>query len=220
MTLAEDSLMRAVCLLSGTGTNLQVILENIGKGNIPISLSAVISDNPTAKGIEKAKTSGIKTKIIDYKLCKGKNIYHEQLKQLVLVENPDLIILAGYMRILSDDFCETFKGKIINIHPSLLPAYKGLNTHQRVIDAGETHHGTTVHFVVPELDGGPSIIQYRIKIHSSDTVYTLKKKVQEGEYQIYSKVLKWFALEQLEMKNNKVVLHGDHLDKPILIEEN
>tara|TARA_B100000959_G_scaffold198561_1_gene207711 strand:+ start:3952 stop:4614 length:663 start_codon:yes stop_codon:yes gene_type:complete len=220
MTLAEDSLMRAVCLLSGTGTNLQVILENIGKGNIPISLSAVISDNPTAKGIEKAKTSGIKTKIIDYELCKGKNIYHEQLKQLVLVENPDLIILAGYMRILSDDFCETFKGKIINIHPSLLPAYKGLNTHQRVIDAGETHHGTTVHFVVPELDGGPSIIQYRIKIHSSDTVYTLKKKVQEGEYQIYSKVLKWFALEQLEMKNNKVVLHGDHLDKPILIEEN
>ena len=220
MTLAEDSLMRAVCLLSGTGTNLQVILENIGKGNIPISLSAVISDNPTAKGIEKAKTSGIKTKIIDYELRKGKNIYHEQLKQLVLVENPDLIILAGYMRILSDDFCETFKGKIINIHPSLLPAYKGLNTHQRVIDAGETHHGTTVHFVVPELDGGPSIIQYRIKIHSSDTVYTLKKKVQEGEYQIYSKVLKWFALEQLEMKNNKVVLHGDHLDKPILIEEN
>ena len=220
MTLAEDTLMRAVCLLSGTGTNLQVILENIGKGNIPISLSAVISDNPTAKGIEKAKTSGIKTKIIDYELCKGKNIYHEQLKQLVLVENPDLIILAGYMRILSDDFCETFKGKIINIHPSLLPAYKGLNTHQRVIDAGETHHGTTVHFVVPELDGGPSIIQYRIKIHSSDTVYTLKKKVQEGEYQIYSKVLKWFALEQLEMKNNKVVLHGDHLDKPILIEEN
>ena len=220
MTLAEDSLIRAVCLLSGTGTNLQVILENIGKGNIPISLSAVISDNPTAKGIEKAKTSGIKTKIIDYELCKGKNIYHEQLKQLVLVENPDLIILAGYMRILSDDFCETFKGKIINIHPSLLPAYKGLNTHQRVIDAGETHHGTTVHFVVPELDGGPSIIQYRIKIHSSDTVYTLKKKVQEGEYQIYSKVLKWFALEQLEMKNNKVVLHGDHLDKPILIEEN
>ncbi len=220
MTLAEDSLIRAVCLLSGTGTNLQVILENIGKGNIPISLSAVISDNPTAKGIEKAKTSGIKTKIIDYELCKGKNIYHEQLKQLVLVENPDLIILAGYMRILSDDFCETFKGKIINIHPSLLPAYKGLNTHQRVIDAGETHHGTTVHFVVPELDGGPSIIQYRIKIHSSDTVYTLKKKVQEGEYQIYSKVLKWFALEQLEMKNNKVVLHGDNLDKPILIEEN
>lgn len=220
MTLADDSLMRAVCLLSGTGTNLQVILQNIATGNIPISLNAVISDNPMAKGIEKADTSGITTKIIDYKLYDEQSTYHDQLKQSVLIENPDLIILAGYMRILSDDFCETFRGKIINIHPSLLPAYKGLNTHQRVLEAKETHHGTSVHFVIPELDGGPIVIQYRIKIHSSDTADTLKKKVQEGEYKIYSKALKWFALDQLEMKNNKVMFHGDHLDKPILIEEN
>ena len=220
MTLADDSLMRAVCLLSGTGTNLQVILQNIATGNIPISLNAVISDNPTAKGIEKAHTSGITTKVIDYKLYDEQGTYHDQLKQSVLIENPDLIILAGYMRILSDDFCETFRGKIINIHPSLLPAYKGLNTHQRVLEAKETHHGTSVHFVIPELDGGPIVIQYRIKIHSSDTADTLKKRVQEGEYKIYSKALKWFALDQLEMKNNKVMFHGDHLDKPILIEEN
>ena len=220
MTLADDSLMRAVCLLSGTGTNLQVILQNIATGNIPISLNAVISDNPMAKGIEKADTSGITTKVIDYKLYDEQSTYHDQLKQSVLIENPDLIILAGYMRILSDDFCETFRGKIINIHPSLLPAYKGLNTHQRVLEAKETHHGTSVHFVIPELDGGPIVMQYRIKIHSSDTADTLKKKVQEGEYKIYSKALKWFALDQLEMKNNKVMFHGDHLDKPILIEEN
>ena len=220
MTLADDSLMRAVCLLSGTGTNLQVILQNIATGNIPISLNAVISDNPMAKGIEKADTSGITTKVIDYKLYDEQGTYHDQLKQSVLIENPDLIILAGYMRILSDDFCETFRGKIINIHPSLLPAYKGLNTHQRVLEAKETHHGTSVHFVIPELDGGPIVIQYRIKIHSSDTADTLKKKVQEGEYKIYSKALKWFALDQLKMKNNKVMFHGDHLDKPILIEEN
>ena len=220
MTLADDSLMRAVCLLSGTGTNLQVILQNIATGNIPISLNAVISDNPMAKGIEKADTSGITTKVIDYKLYDEQGTYHDQLKQSVLIENPDLIILAGYMRILSDDFCETFRGKIINIHPSLLPAYKGLNTHQRVLEAKETHHGTSVHFVISELDGGPIVIQYRIKIHSSDTADTLKKKVQEGEYKIYSKALKWFALDQLEMKNNKVMFHGDHLDKPILIEEN
>ena len=220
MTLADDSLMRAVCLLSGTGTNLQVILENIATGSIPISLNAVISDNPMAKGIEKADTSGITTKVIDYKLYDEQGTYHDQLKQSVLIENPDLIILAGYMRILSDDFCETFRGKIINIHPSLLPAYKGLNTHQRVLEAKETHHGTSVHFVIPELDGGPIVIQYRIKIHSSDTADTLKKRVQEGEYKIYSKALKWFALDQLEMKNDKVMFHGDHLDKPILIEEN
>ena len=220
MTLADDSLMRAVCLLSGTGTNLQVILQNIATGNIPISLNAVISDNPMAKGIEKADTSGITTKVIDYKLYDEQSTYHDQLKHSVLIENPDLIILAGYMRILSDDFCETFRGKIINIHPSLLPAYKGLNTHQRVLEAKETHHGTSVHFVIPELDGGPIVMQYRIKIHSSDTADTLKKKVQEGEYKIYSKALKWFALDQLEMKNNKVMFHGDHLDKPILIEEN
>ena len=173
-----------------------------------------------AKGIEKADTSGITTKVIDYKLYDEQSIYHDQLKQSVLIENPDLIILAGYMRILSDAFCETFRGKIINIHPSLLPAYKGLNTHQRVLEAKETHHGTSVHFVIPELDGGPIVIQYRIKIHSSDTADTLKKRVQEGEYQIYSKALKWFALDQLKMKNDKVMFHGDHLDKPILIEEN
>lgn len=220
MTLTDDSLMGAVCLLSGTGTNLQVILENIAASNIPLSLNAVISDNPMAQGIEKANTLGITTKVIDYKLYDEKSIYDEQLKQSVLIENPDLIILAGYMRILSDDFCETFRGKIINIHPSLLPAYKGLNTHQRVLEAKETHHGTSVHFVIPELDGGPIVIQYRIKIHSSDTADTLKKRVQEGEYQIYSKALKWFALDQLKMKNDKVMFHGDHLDKPILIEEN
>jgi len=220
MTLTDDSLMGAVCLLSGTGTNLQAILENIAASNIPLSLNAVISDNPMAQGIEKANTLGITTKVIDYKLYDEKSIYDEQLKQSVLIENPDLIILAGYMRILSDDFCETFRGKIINIHPSLLPAYKGLNTHQRVLEAKETHHGTSVHFVIPELDGGPIVIQYRIKIHSSDTADTLKKRVQEGEYQIYSKALKWFALGQLKMKNDKVMFHGDHLDKPILIEEN
>ena len=187
MTLAEDSLMRAVCLLSGTGTNLQAILKNIGAGNIPISLNAVISDNPIAKGIEKADTSGITTKIIDYELYDEKNIYHEQLKQSVLVENPDLIILAGYMRILSDDFCETFRGKIINIHPSLLPKYKGLNTHKRVLKNNEKYSGCTVHFVTPKLDTGKIISQKKVLIDINETEKSLKKKILAQEHKLYPK---------------------------------
>ena len=181
--------MRAVCLLSGTGTNLQAILKNIGAGNIPISLNAVISDNPTAKGIEKADTSGITTKVIDYELYDEKNIYHEQLKQSVLAENPDLIILAGYMRILSDDFCETFRGKIINIHPSLLPAYKGLNTHQRAIENNEKFSGCTVHYVTSKLDSGKIILQKKVGIKKNDTKNSLAKKILTQEHKLYPKAI-------------------------------
>ena len=108
-------------------------------------------------GLERARSSGIKTGVIDYKSYAKKADYHSVLKEYVANENPDLIILAGYMRILSDDFCNTFKGSILNIHPSLLPKYKGLDTHQRVINEGEAYHGSSVHFVIPELDEGPCI---------------------------------------------------------------
>ena len=121
--------MRAVCLLSGSGTNLQAILDNISAKKIELAMTSVISDNPIAMGLERARSSGIKTGVIDYKSYAKKADYHTDLKEYVANENPDLIILAGYMRILSNDFCNTFKGSILNIHPSLLPKYKALGTH-------------------------------------------------------------------------------------------
>ena len=205
--------------ISGKGSNLLSLIDAASENDFPGSINLVISDNSKASGLNHARNNRIRYETIEYQKCINKKNFEQQILNETIKENIDIICLAGFMRILSEKFIISFNGPIINIHPSLLPAYKGLNTHQRVLEAKETHHGTSVHFVIPELDGGPIVIQYRIKIHSSDTADTLKKRVQEEEYQHYSKALKWFALDQLEMKNNKVMFHGDHLDKPILIEE-
>ena len=219
MTTGRDSLMRAVCLLSGSGTNLQAILDNISAKKIKLVMTSVISDNPIAMGLERARSSGIKTGVIDYESYAKKEGYHAALKEYVANENPDLIILAGYMRILSDDFCNAFKGSILNIHPSLLPKYKGLNTHQRVINEGEIYHGSCVHFVIPELDEGPCIIQYRLKINPADDAESLKNRVQKGEYKIYSEAISHFISGTIKMENDKIMYKEGHLVKPILIEE-
>jgi len=219
MTTGRDSLMRAVCLLSGSGTNLQAILDNISAKKIKLAMTSVISDNPIAMGLERARSSGIKTGVIDYESYAKKEGYHAALKEYVANENPDLIILAGYMRILSDDFCNAFKGSILNIHPSLLPKYKGLNTHQRVINEGEIYHGSSVHFVIPELDEGPCIIQYRLKINPADDAESLKNRVQKGEYKIYSEAISHFISGTIKMENDKIMYKEGHLVKPILIEE-
>ena len=171
---------RAVCLISGSGTNLQTIIENINNEILQIELVSVISDNPKAKGLQRAKREGIDTKIIDYSTYKNRREFDESLEIEMLSINPDLIILAGYMKILNINFCNIFAGRILNIHPSLLPKYKGLNTHQRAIDNREELHGASVHFVVPELDEGPVIIQYQCEIERHDDRHSLQKKVQQG----------------------------------------
>ena len=187
MVDSDQPKCRAVCLISGSGTNLQTIIENINNEILQIELVSVISDNPKAKGLQRAKREGIDTKIIDYSTYKNRREFDESLEIEMLSINPDLIILAGYMKILNINFCNIFAGRILNIHPSLLPKYKGLNTHQRVIDNHEELHGASVHFVVPELDEGPVIIQYQCEIERHDDRHSLQKKVQQGEYIIYSK---------------------------------
>ena len=220
MVDSDQPKCRAVCLISGSGTNLQTIIDNINNEILQIELVSVISDNPKAKGLQRAKREGIDTKIIDYSTYKNRREFDESLEIEMLSINPDLIILAGYMKILNIKFCNIFAGRILNIHPSLLPKYKGLNTHQRVIDNHEELHGASVHFVVPELDDGPVIIQYQFEIEKNDDRHSLQKKVQEGEYIIYSKAIQWFSEKRLIFDSEKVYLDDKLLLKPSIVMKN
>ena len=209
----------AVILISGHGTNLQVILEQIINDQLPIKIILVLSDNPKAYGIERAKKSGIPTKIINYHSFINKSDFHQSVKDKIKKIDPDLIVLAGYMRILSRDFCRLFKGRILNIHPSLLPKFKGLNTHQRVLEAGDKYHGSTVHFVTSELDSGPLILQYRTRIRTDDDPECLKKRVQHGEHQIYPMAIRWFAEGSLKMVDEETLLMGKQIASPEVLED-
>tara|TARA_B000000441_G_scaffold126426_1_gene105339 strand:- start:1654 stop:2316 length:663 start_codon:yes stop_codon:yes gene_type:complete len=220
MVDSDQPKCRAVCLISGSGTNLQTIIENINNEILQIELVSVISDNPKAKGLQRAKREGIDTKIIDYSTYKNRREFDESLEIEMLSINPDLIILAGYMKILNIKFCKIFSGRILNIHPSLLPKYKGLNTHQRVIDNHEELHGASVHFVVPELDDGPVIIQYQFEIEKNDDRHSLQKKVQQGEYIIYSKAIQWFSEKRLIFDSEKAYLDDKLLLKPSIVMKN
>ena len=220
MVDSDQPKCRAVCLISGSGTNLQTIIDNINNEILQIELVSVISDNPKAKGLQRAKREGIDTKIIDYSTYKNRREFDESLEIEMLSINPDLIILAGYMKILNINFCNIFAGRILNIHPSLLPKYKGLNTHQRVIDNHEELHGASVHFVVPELDDGPVIIQYQFEIEKNDDRHSLQKKVQQGEYIIYSKAIQWFSEKRLIFDSEKAYLDDKLLLKPSIVMKN
>ena len=220
MVDSDQPKCRAVCLISGSGTNLQTIIDNINNEILQIELVSVISDNPKAKGLQRAKSEGIDTKIIDYSTYKNRREFDESLEIEMLSINPDLIILAGYMKILNINFCNIFAGRILNIHPSLLPKYKGLNTHQRAIDNREELHGASVHFVVPELDDGPVIIQYQFEIEKNDDRHSLQKKVQQGEYIIYSKAIQWISEKRLIFDSEKAYLDDKLLLKPSIVMKN
>jgi len=209
----------AIILISGYGTNLQAILDETIKNQLPIKIVSVLSDNPKAYGIKRAKKSGVLTKIINYDNFTNKADFRQSIEDNIKKLDPNLVILAGYMRILSTEFCHQFKGKILNIHPSLLPKFKGLNTHQRVLDSGDEFHGSTVHFVTAELDSGPLILQYRTRIRANDDPDSLKKRVQHGEYQIYPMAIRWFAEGKLKMTGGKAVLLGKRITEPEVLEE-
>jgi phosphoribosylglycinamide formyltransferase-1 len=145
--------------------------------------------------------------------------YDAALDRVLTELNPELIVLAGYMRIIADATVNKFLGRMINIHPSLLPAYPGLHTYRRVLEAGETEHGTTVHFVIPELDAGPPFLQYRVKIRADETEHSLRERVQAGEYIIYPQGIKWVAEKRLELRGNQVWLDNQPLAKPVVIDE-
>ena len=202
---------RLVVLISGSGSNLQAIIDACAAGNIPAEVCAVISNKADAYGLERARNSGIRAEVLDHKAFASRDEYDVALGELIDSFSPDCVVLAGFMRILTPSLVQKFKGKMLNIHPSLLPKYQGLNTHQRALDANDKVHGVSVHFVTEELDGGPVIVQAQVPIENGDTAQTLAQKVHAQEHIIYPLVVEWFSEQRLTMEDNYAVLDNNTL---------
>jgi len=211
---------RLVVLISGSGSNLQAIIDACARGEIKAEIAAVISNKADAYGLERAKNAGIQTRVLSHKDFDSREAYDAELMDIIDNFEPNLVVLAGFMRILTPSLVQKFKGKMLNIHPSLLPKYQGLNTHQRAIDAKDDVHGVSVHFVTEELDGGPVILQAKVPVLADDTADTLAKRVHAQEHIIYPLVVKWFSEQRLTMEADYAVLdekqlpaHGAHYPK-------
>ncbi|WP_279151569.1 phosphoribosylglycinamide formyltransferase [Photobacterium iliopiscarium] len=201
-----------VVLISGNGSNLQAIIDSCTNGIIKNSrIAAVISNKADAYGLQRAQLANIEAVSIAATNYANRQDYDQVLIEKINAYQPDVIVLAGFMRILSADFVNHYQGRMLNIHPSLLPKYTGLNTHQRAIDAGDTEHGTSVHFVTEELDGGPIILQAKVPIFTTDSVDDVIKRVQRQEHNIYPLVIQWLLTQRLSMQNGCAVLDGNQL---------
>lgn len=204
---------RLVVLISGGGTNLQALIDACQPGGQleDCEISAVFSNKPEAYGLTRAADAGITTEAINHKDFASRELFDQALAESISRFEPDLVILAGFMRILTPDFVQRFKGKLLNIHPSLLPKYPGLHTHQRAIEANDEYAGATVHFVTEELDGGPAIVQAKVPIYDKDTAELLATRVLEKEHLIFPLAVRWFADKELILKENQAWLHDKKL---------
>ncbi len=195
-----------VVLLSGNGSNLQAIMDSCASGEINAEVRAVISNCPAAYGLERARAANIATHVIDHRDFQERRSFEIELERLIDSHNPALIMLAGFMRILTAAFVNHYLGRLINIHPSLLPNLQGLNTHQRALELGIQEHGVSVHFVTPELDSGPVIIRATVPILSDDDAQHLAQRALAQEHLIYPKAIKWYAEGRLCLKNGQALL--------------
>ena len=191
--MASDSPVNLVVLISGGGSNLQAILDNIANGTVAATVAAVISDRADAFGLVRAARGGVPTAVVERRDYESLAAFHAALLDRVESFQPDLVVLAGFMRILPARFVARFERRIMNIHPSLLPKFKGLDTHQRALDAGARRHGATVHLVTEKLDDGPIIIQAEVEVAPDDSAATLGARVLRQEHRIYSRAIHWFA---------------------------
>jgi len=203
-------------LISGSGTNLQAIIDAVNQGLINATIAAVISNRADAKGLQRAQHAHIKTAIIDQKEYQDRVSYDDALISEIDKYKPDLIALAGYMRILTDNFINHYHDAILNIHPSLLPEFKGLHTHRRALEASKSVHGASVHFVSNELDSGPVVIQAEVPVLENDTEQSLAERVLLREHVIYPMAIAWFVDGRLKMNGNKALLDNKVLDRPLL----
>ena len=202
---------RIALLISGSGSNLQAIIDSIDGQLINAEIVSVISNKIDAYGLERAALAGIETLVLQHTHFKSRSAFDQALLSHLEQCKVDLIILAGFMRILTAEFVEHFSGMMLNIHPSLLPKYKGLDTHQRALDAGDKQHGCSVHFVTPELDGGPVALQAIVSINTTENTQSLQQKVHKAEHIAYSKVVAWFCSDKLKCIDNKLFLEGELL---------
>jgi len=196
-------------LISGTGSNMQAFIDACESGALQARISIVISNNPDAAGLKRAADAGIKTRCINHRDYDSREVFDAALASALQEYDIDLVILAGFMRILTPVFIEPYLGQLLNIHPSLLPKYPGLHTHQRALDAGDKEGGVTVHFVTPELDSGPAIVQARVPIEPGDTAQSLAARVLVEEHKVYPLAAQWFLQGRLQLTGRGAVLDGE-----------
>ena len=212
----SDDRCKTAILISGSGTNLQSFIDRAVAGDLDLDLSGVFSNRPDAYGLKRAENAGIATACVEHGAYGNREDFDKAVVAKFDEWQPELLILAGFMRILSPWFVNHYEGKMLNIHPALLPAYPGLDTHQRVLDAGESWHGSTVHFVTDELDGGPRILQGKLAVDPNETAEELCARVQAVEHQIYPEAANWFGQGRLELRNGAAWLDGNLLEDPLV----
>jgi len=213
--MTDPSRLPMVVLISGSGSNLQALID-AWQRDMPVEIRAVISNRADAYGLQRARRAGIATEVLSHKGYPDRDSYDAALQQLIDGYEPQLVVLAGFMRILTPGLVRHYEGRMLNIHPSLLPAFRGLHTHQRVLDAGERTHGASVHFVTEELDSGPVIIQARVPVLADDTAEILAARVLEQEHRIYPQAVRWLAEGRLRLNGGRVFLDGRVLEQPAI----
>lgn len=207
---------RVVVLISGRGSNLQALLD--AEAGCSYRIVGVISNRPDAAGLARARARDIGTRVIDDRACPDRACFERALAEAIEAFSPDLLALAGFMRILSEAFVRRFAGRMINIHPSLLPAHRGLDTHRRVLQAGDAEHGASIHYVTAELDGGPVIARSRLSVHPGDTPDGLADRVLTREHHLYPAIIELIALGRIEWRDAQIYYNGQPLDSPLEID--
>ena len=207
---------KTAILISGSGTNLQSFIDRVAAGELALDLSVVFSNKPDAYGLVRAKEAGISTACIEHGNYPDRESFDRAVIEELDRRSPELLVLAGFMRILSPAFVSHYEGRILNIHPALLPKYPGLNTHQRVLDAGDEWHGSTVHFVTEELDGGPRILQGRLRVDPSESAVELRHRVQAVEHRIYPEAAGLVGSGRAQFRKGKTWIDGKIADEPLV----
>jgi len=202
-------------LISGRGSNMRVIVERAAAGTLPVDVRVVVSDKPSAEGLSLAADMNIATRVLEPRDFPDRPAYDLALVELLRQFQPQLVLLAGFMRILTPQFIGAFAGRMLNVHPSLLPKYPGLHTHRRCLEAGDAAHGASIHFVTEQLDGGPVVLQAEVPVVPGDTEITLSARVQQAEHKIYPQAIDWFARGRLLLQNGRAWLDGKPLDAPL-----
>ena len=214
----NETVCRTAVLISGSGTNLQAFIDRATRGQASLHLSVVFSNRPDAYGLERAANAGIDTACVEHGDFPDRESFDRSVAAKLDEWQPGLLVLAGFMRILSPWFVDHYAGRILNIHPALLPLYPGLDTHARVLEAGDEYHGSTVHFVTEELDGGPRVLQGRIRVAPTTDPGELMTRVQAVEHRIYPEAADWFAQGRLEYRDNTAWLDGAPLTEPEILD--
>lgn len=205
-----------VVLISGQGRNLQALIEHCAAGHIPARLAAVISNRADAPGLQRAEQAGIATQVVDHRAHASREDFDAALMQVIDRHQPDVLALAGFMRILTPDFTQHYEGRALNIHPSLLPLHPGLKTHEAVLAAGEETHGATVHFVTAALDGGPRVLQGAFRVPPQASASVLAERVmQDIELKIYPQAVAWLTSGELALQQGEAVFRGRPLAEPL-----